>query len=66
MAKYRVWLEESVTYLVEIDAIDREEAKELAQEQLCNAEELAPYFEDSTGFCATDVVKLCTRELVAA
>ncbi|MFG2620720.1 hypothetical protein ACGFXC_24215 [Streptomyces sp. NPDC048507] len=68
MAEYRVWLTETVTYEVQVEADDREEAEELATEELCGAEQLAAYFDDSTGFEVTNSVRIKSKakELVAA
>ncbi|MEU9603692.1 hypothetical protein [Streptomyces sp. NPDC048057] len=68
MAKHRVWLTESVNYVIEVDAEDREEAGEVARELLneMDVDQLASYFDDSTGFDVADVVKIRTRVPVAA
>ncbi|MEU3599650.1 hypothetical protein ABZ714_13130 [Streptomyces sp. NPDC006798] len=68
MAKYRVWLEETVTYSVVVEAEEYDEAEETARETLCEfeADQLAAHFDNSTGFEATNSTKIKPRVLVAA
>ncbi|MEU3690528.1 hypothetical protein [Streptomyces narbonensis] len=66
MAEYLVTLVETVSYEVRVRAEDRDEAEELALEELCGADELNGYFDESTGFEVHDVRRIKTRELVAA
>ncbi|MGW5532110.1 hypothetical protein [Streptomyces xanthochromogenes] len=66
MAEYLVTLVETVSYEVRVTAEDRDEAEELALEELCGADELNGYFDESTGFEVDGVRRIRTRELVAA
>ncbi|MEV0443876.1 hypothetical protein AB0I84_02045 [Streptomyces spectabilis] len=66
MAEYVVTLVETVSYEVRVKAEDRDEAEELALEELCSADELNGYFDESTGFDVDGVRKVKARELVAA
>ncbi|MEU5299732.1 hypothetical protein ACH4YO_08040 [Streptomyces noursei] len=68
MAKYRVYLSESVSYVVEVEAEDRYEAEEMATEKLCGAGQPDDYFDESTGFEVDAVrkLKIKAKELVAA
>ncbi|RST07900.1 hypothetical protein EF910_05540 [Streptomyces sp. WAC07149] len=66
MAEYLVTLVETVSYEVCVEAEDRDEAEELALEELCSADEPNNYFDETTGFDVDDVRKIQVRELVAA
>ncbi|MFF0745304.1 DpnD/PcfM family protein [Streptomyces sp. NPDC004111] len=66
MAEYLVTLVETVSYEVRVTAEDRDEAEELASDELCSADDLNAYFDSSTGFEVDDVRKIKARKLVAA
>ncbi|EMF02438.1 hypothetical protein J7W19_29180 [Streptomyces mobaraensis NBRC 13819 = DSM 40847] len=66
MAEYIVTLVETASYEVRVTAEDRDEAQELALEELCSADQINDYFDESTGFEVDGVKKIKTRILVAA
>ena len=58
MPKYRVYLSETNTYSIDVEATDEQDARELGREALCNASKLEEDIEDLSGFSVIDATEI--------